>query len=162
MQRSLESRLTALEALEAQEAQQPAIARVYVPPPPPSFDAVLADLDLVLAALGDGRAHVGRLMSTWRNGTEIPGYGLWGMPDPIVCAAGIRVSGLMRDYGATDLKTAAEHIAWIAEHRWAVAFYSSRTDAELDHLAGMDGDPLFWTPEQHALGAEWARLVEGE
>ncbi len=129
MQRSLKSRIAELERLEQAAEQQP--VSIWEPPAPPSFDEALADFDLLLAALGDGRAHVGRLMCVWRNGVEIPSYGLWGMPDPVVCAAGTRVEGLMRDYGAGELRTAAEYIAWTPEQRALAETWEQLVSEEL-------------------------------
>jgi hypothetical protein len=157
--KNFERRLAELERLEA-AAALPAMPPPAPPVPPPTFDEVLAGFDLLIAALGDGRAMVYPTTWCWDRGVETKRYSLCGMADREVLRWGMEVDRLIHESGLA-FTTAAEYVEWLREMRRPVAFLRSRTDAELDRLVTMDSlDPLFYDAEQQALAEEWARLVE--
>lgn len=116
--RSFADRLAALEALEAeQEARQaPAYQAPYARPAP--FGVVLTQLDLVLAALADGRALVEPIM--YGSGPGQPygplSYGLVKMGDPDVCAAGQMLQQWLREQGIAPT-TVSEYMEWAAAYQ---------------------------------------------
>lgn len=135
--RSFADRLAALEALEA---EQDALAQEEwrpAPEPPPSFDTILAQIELVLAALADGRALVCPGIYGNKPGEpyRVLSYGLAQMSDPEVCEAGLMIEGWRR-YNEVELSTAAEYTAWI--RLWRSAYIENVIDGLDRVLAALD------------------------
>ena len=57
-------------------------------------------------------------------------------------------------------QTMSEIAAWLRQYRRVLAFYATLTWDEIDLLEAMEGaDPLFYTPDQHALADRFDEQV---
>lgn len=153
--RSFNARLDALEqaAIVVWQAAQAEPARIE-PPPPPAFDAVLAEFTTVLNAIDQGKC------SFWC------GYFNSCAPTQAehsrLCWPCQFVTRCLREYNFDVEPTVAAYRAWIVEHARWIAFTRSRTNAELEALAtANETDELFWTAAQRRVMDDYARLMEG-
>lgn len=164
----LRRRLEALEAAAAHEQQVAPYAAVQ--PPRPSFETVLAGLDLVLNGLRTGKCDFAYTAMLWEDGCPLQLTSLRTMAGATAdehealwpwC---VFVERWVYGIPAESLpRTAAAYAAWLGQYRRMVAFIESRTDDELAALAlAEETDPLFWSADQRAAMDLYARLVEEE